>query len=294
MPASDKKAIVFALLAVFCWSTVATAFKLALQQQSIYQLLMIANGVSLVTFAIALLSQKKLKQAVTHWPAMPTTLMLAVLNPVVYYVLLFAAYNQLPAQVAQPINYTWALSLTVLSVPLLGHRVTRRDSLALFLGYSGVVVVSFAGAASGLDVTGLGVLLAFLSTVIWALYWLLSARDSREPLIALFQNFLIALPLSFVVFMVFDGEVRLQTSALFTAIYIGIFEMGVAFIFWLLALKTVSRVSIISNLIFISPFISLFFIHKVLEETVSLGTLFGLVVLMAGLLLQRAQKVQAN
>jgi hypothetical protein len=36
---------------------------------------------------------------------------------------LFEAYDRLPAQVAQALNYTWALTLTLLAVPVLGTAV---------------------------------------------------------------------------------------------------------------------------------------------------------------------------
>ena len=36
---------------------------------------------------------------------------LGLLNPVAYYLVLFKAYDLLPAQVAQPINYAWPIVL---------------------------------------------------------------------------------------------------------------------------------------------------------------------------------------
>ena len=67
----------------------------------------------------------------------------ALLNPVLYYLVLFEAYDRLPAQIAQPLNYTWAITLALLAVPLLGQRLSGRDMLAVLLGYGGVVITRF-------------------------------------------------------------------------------------------------------------------------------------------------------
>ena len=65
---------------------------------------------------------------------------MAILNPLVFYLLLFSAYGRLPAA-TQTINYTWAITLGLLSVPLLRQRLLKVDFLAMFLGYFGVVIV---------------------------------------------------------------------------------------------------------------------------------------------------------
>ncbi len=70
---------------------------------------------------------------------------MGLLNPFLYYIVLFKAYDLLPAQQAQPLNYTWALTLTILSVPMLGQRLTKIDSLACCLGYTGALIIATGG-----------------------------------------------------------------------------------------------------------------------------------------------------
>lgn len=53
-----------------------------------------------------------------------------LMNPVAYYLVLFAAYDRLPGQEAMALNYTWALAMAFLAVPLLGQRLTRMDIVA--------------------------------------------------------------------------------------------------------------------------------------------------------------------
>ena len=291
MTEQDRKAIMVAMVAVLCWSTVATAFKLALAEQSLYQLLWVANITTLIILKIVLLVQGQLVYALrTLHKQFGLILILALINPVVYYLVLFRAYELLPAQVAQPINYTWAITLSLLAVPILGHQFTRRDAISMVIAYSGVVFISIGGQASGESVSALGISLALGSTLLWATYWLLNTKDKRDPVVAIFQNFLVAFPLTTAVFFIFDGHFQTSWQSLGGGIYVGLFEMGITFVFWLTALRLASRATIVSNLIFISPFLSLILIATVLGQKIGSLTIVGLIAIVAALLYQNAGK----
>jgi uncharacterized membrane protein len=55
MSESNRKSVVFALTAVFFWSTVATAFKIGLAHYSPAQLLMVASATSSLVLLVILL-----------------------------------------------------------------------------------------------------------------------------------------------------------------------------------------------------------------------------------------------
>ncbi|WP_236744481.1 hypothetical protein [Marinobacter similis] len=85
--------------------------------------------------------------------------------------------------------------LAYLSVPFLGQRLRKTDILAGLVCYAGVVVIATRGAVTSLSFSDpLGVSLAIGSTVIWASYWILATRDTRDPVVGLFLNFLFGLP----------------------------------------------------------------------------------------------------
>lgn len=286
---NSRKAIIYALIAVAMWSTVATAFKLSLQQMSLLQLLTGASLFSLIIVGVSLCARGELALALTTFTTnIKSIFLLALLNPILYYIILLKAYDLLPAQVAQSINYTWAITLTLLSVPLLKHKLTLRDTVAIILGYVGVVFIAFGGASIEGTINGFGIFLALLSTIIWAGYWLISARDPRPPLIKLFQSFLVGAPILFIITFIVDGFAQLSSiKPWFYIAYIGTFEMGLAFIFWQLAMHNTDRVSQISTLIFLSPLASLFIIQSVLGETIHPLTLLGLGLIIGGILFQK-------
>lgn len=219
------------------------------------------------------------------------SLLFGLLNPTLYYLLLFHAYDMLPAQEAQAINYSWAIVMSLLAVPLLGQRLTKFDIFAAATCYLGVLVIATRGDLLGLEFANLnGVLLAVISTFVWSLYWIFNQRDQREAVLGLCLNFTFALPL-IAFYCVFTGELQgfadgLPWQGLVGGVYVGLVEMGLAFVFWLFAMKRAQNTAKIANLIFISPFLSLILIAVFLGEKILLSTLVGLVLIILGLVVQ--------
>ena len=288
---SERRALSYALIAVLLWSTVATAFKVALQQVSVSQLMAGAAVFSVLALMAVLAVRNELKPALSRlWADRAAAFRLGLINPVIYYAVLFEAYDRLPAQVAQPVNYTWAITLGLLSVPFLGHKLTRWDLIGMLLGYSGVVFISVAGQNVSGSLDYFGLFLALASTLLWAGYWLLNTRDSRPPIIGLFQNFVYGLPLLVLWMLLSDGPPALNEWPVVASLaYVGVFEMGITFVFWQLAMHHTNNASRIGTLIFLSPFISLFLIHFVLGEPLQWLTFGGLGLIVGGLWLQQSK-----
>ena len=281
----QRKAVLFALAAVLLWSTVATAFKLTLRHIGPVQMLAYAALMSLAVLAGLVTAQGKwaLLRGASHG-MVARSATLGLLNPLLYYLMLFAAYDRLPAQVAQPLNYTWALTLTWLSVPLLGHR------LGGLVCYGGVVIIATGGDVTALRFDDpLGVALALGSTVVWALYWLGNARSGLDPVVGLFVNFAAGAPLVLIYALVF-ADLRVTLPGLLGAAYVGAVEMGFTFVLWLTALRLTASTARIANLIFLSPFLSLLFIQFVLGEQVRGATPLGLTLIVGGLAVQNRVK----
>jgi drug/metabolite transporter (DMT)-like permease len=285
--ARQRLAYVYGLGTVLIWSTVATAFKIALKDLDHYQLLLAADVVSIATLLgiLAVQGRLGLVRSLTMGDVLRNC-GLGVLNPFLYYLVLFKAYSLLPAQVAQPLNYTWAITLSLLSVPLLGQKLSRRDLAAICVSYLGVVVLSTQGRLTGLDFgSPLGVGLALGSTLIWALYWIGNTRNSTDPVLALLLNFSAAFPLILATTLIFSELPAWDNPGLPAAAYVGVFEMGVSFVLWLMAMRLTQSTARIGNLIFLSPFLSLAIIHAVLGEAIHATTYAGLALILAGNLL---------
>ena len=281
----QAKSYCYALVTVGLWSTVASASKITLSYLTPTEVLFFSCHVSLVVLFLIILFQGKLGQLLCYnWRDIISSVGYGFLNPFAYYLLLFKAYDLLPAQQAQIINYTWALSLTVLSIPLLKQSVSKKQWFAIIMSYSGVFVIATKGRVFSLDFDEpLGIGLALGSTVIWALYWVLNTKDTRDPVLGLFLNFFFALPMIFIYLYFTEGLSLPSAQGLFGALYIGVVEMGVAFVLWLYAMKLTDSTAKIANLIFITPIVSLFLIHYLVGEKIYMSTLVGLVLVIGGL-----------
>lgn len=291
---NQTKAYAYALTTVLLWSTVASAFKLSLRHVDHFQLLLVACAVSILVLSAILAVQGRWRLVLAcSGRQYAQSLVLGLLNPFLYYLVLFKAYDLLPAQEAQPLNYTWALTLAFLSVPLLGQRLGVREVLAGLVSYSGVLVISLRGDVSGLHFSDpLGVALALGSTVIWALYWIYNTKDRRDPVAGLWLNFVFGFPFVLAACWLFSDLRIASLPGLLGAAYVGMFEMGVTFVCWLMALRLAANTAQVGYLIFISPFLSLLFINLLVGEAIRVATLAGLGLIVAGLVVQHTARLR--
>lgn len=284
----QKKAYLYAIIAVIFWSTVATAFKLSLRYIDFVQLLFYSSLTSLIVLlSILILSGKFNLLLRSSYRDVLRSLIMGFLNPFLYYLVLFKAYSLLRAQEAQPLNYTWPIVLVFLSAVVLKQRVRSLDWIGLLVGFFGVIIISNRGDLLSLRPTDpIGVMLAVGSSLIWSTFWILNMQDRRDDVVKLFMNFLFGFLFVSIVFLAFSN-IDWNIYGLIGAIYTGIFEMGITFVIWLKALNLSKATALISNLIFLSPFISLMFIHFILGEEILPSTLIGLLMIVSGILIQR-------
>ncbi|GCF89196.1 membrane protein [Shewanella sp. M-Br] len=277
------------MAAVFLWSTVATAFKIALSYYTPLQLVFVAVLTSIIALAGILAWQKKLSLLKQQFLRRPMFyLVTGLINPFLYYVVLFKAYSLLPAQQALSLNYTWAVLLPLLAAPLLKQHLRKSDIAAALIAYTGVFIIATGGDISGFSFDSpLGIGLALTSTLLWCLYWIVNTKDQGDPVVSLLLSFLIGLPFIAVTLLLTDTLPSFSLKAIFAGMYVGLFEMGITFVLWLMALKTATRTANISTMVFLSPVMSIGFIAWILQETIAMATYLGLAFILSGMMLQQ-------
>jgi drug/metabolite transporter (DMT)-like permease len=286
---SQTKAYLYAGATVVLWSTVASAFKLTLGHLSFIELLLGASIVSMTALFLILLLQGKLPVIGTYSRAeIARSAALGFLNPFLYYVILFKAYSLLPAQEAQPLNWTWPIMLVLLSIVILKQPIRWVSVLAILISFTGVLVISTRGDVLAFRFTNLpGAMLALGSSVIWALFWIYNVKDRRDEIVKLFLNFVFGTIFTLAA-VLFFGEIRVPPAAgILGVIWVGLFEMGITFVTWLKALKLSRTTAQVSNLVYAAPFLSLFFIHFIVGEEIFPSTIVGLVLIVAGVVVQQ-------
>jgi len=279
-------------IAVLFWSTSATAFKIALKEAHPFQLLWGSALISTIIFAIVITMRRQWRlvhglsgREITYLA------LLGFLNPFLYYSVLFTAYSILPGQIAMSLNYVWPVMLTLLSAPILGHPLRPVHFLAMMISFSGVVIIATRGEFGVFGkISILGVFLALASTIIWAVFWLVNAREKNDPVVRLFVGFLFGTIFSGIYALFITAPFWPQPSVWPALIYIGFFEMGITFVIWLMAVKAASHAAEIGNLIYITPFLSLVFLWAILGEHIYFSTFLGLCLIILGIFLQHLFK----
>ncbi len=283
----QQKAYIFALSAVLLWSTVATAFKIALQYVDFIQLLFFASGIASVVMFIIITIEGKLKKIVSV--SLGDVFQSAIrgfLNPFLYYLILFKAYYILPAQEAMTLNYTWPIMLILLSVPLLKQKISKVGLLAIVLSFIGVLLIASGGNPNNLQFTNLyGDFLALSTSIVWAVFWIVNIKSKMDESLKLFYSFLFGFIFSIPMVAFFSSFSIPLATGIGAVVYIGIAEMGITFFFWLYALKLSKRTDQVSQLIFLSPFLSLIFISVILKEEIQTATIYGIVLILGGIFL---------
>lgn len=245
--------------------------------------------VAVVLHGVAVWSRGLMREVVPSTAkAWGFTLVTGFLNPFLYYIVLLKAYDLLPAQEAGTLNYFWPVMLVLLSVPVLGQRPGIAGIAGILLGFGGLIVISTHGDPLSMKFSnGYGVLLAVGSALIWAVYWLSGMKDPRRDEVKLFTGFVTALVM-LTITMLITGTFRTPSLyGLSGGIYLGIFEMGITFLLWMKALRLAPDTSRVSNLVFMSPFISLIFIHFIVGEPILTSTFAGLTLVVSGILIQQ-------
>ena len=284
-----RQSYIYALLAIFFWSTIPTAFKISLGELPILHMLTIASVTSAMILFILILKERKtslLKEQARR--DLINSAILGLINPFLYYMILLKAYQLLPAQVAQPLNMIWPIILVFLSVPILRQKIAVKSFIALFISFIGVYVISSQGNLFNPGHADIkGVLLATGSSVFWAFYFILNVRDKRDAAIKLFMNFLFG-SFYLIITLIITGTwpESIGFKGITSSVYIGLFEMGITFFLWLKALQMSSTTDRVSNLVYLAPFLSLIFVHFILHEPVFYTTPAGLLLIISGILIQ--------
>jgi drug/metabolite transporter (DMT)-like permease len=290
---SRQKAFLLALLAVLFWSTISSAIKLTLKFLSFESLLFWAVASAVVVLFV----MNRVGKAPVHWKQLSKndwllSALMGFFNPFLYYLVLFKAYQLLEAQEAGTLNYIWPVVLVLFSIFFLKQKIRFWAVVALLVSFFGLIVIVTAGRPFSLHFHHpLGAALAVGSAVFWAAYWILNMKDSREESGKILLNMLFGL-FYLSVYFALRGKWP-QIPSLYGwagTIYIGIFEMSLTFVIWLKALNYSEDTAKVSNLIYLSPFLGLFWIQQTVGEHIHGYTLVGLAFIVGGIVLQQGQK----
>ena len=285
-----KKAYLFAGISITCWSTVAVVSKLLLGHLDNIQLLWISAlfaTLFLFVYNLAKGSLKVLKRykfrdyAISVLIGLPSTLF--------YYLFYYAGTDLMPASQAFIVNYLWPIMSVVFACIILKEKMTVRKMIAILISFLGVMIVSFKNLFHFSGDVLIGTICCVLGAVSYGLFTALNRKFDYDKFLTLMLSY----SASFLITAFING-VRGQLfipsgMQLLGFAWNGIFTMAIANTVWVLALSAGGTAKI-SNLAYITPFLSLIWTFLILKEPLNLYSIIGLGVIVCGILIQIRDK----
>ncbi len=289
---TQTKAYFFAILTVLLWSTVSTAFKLALFHATSIQVLSYAMLVASIILFIFIVISKEYKKICQFNITSIKNILFQTIILYLYHIVLFLGYSGLPVQIALPINYFWTILLAIFSVIFLHQKMTLKEVFWLFFAFSGIIFISFGTTSSHTTIQLQYLIYIGLSPILYALYWIFSTKDTLPAITKLFFCFFLCSICGFLNAYILNQDIIIHEKSIYPIIYIGFFELSIPFILWYYAMQYTDSITKIATIPLCSPFLSLFWAYLILGEKIQFINIISLLIIIIGTLM--LQKIQKN
>ena len=282
-----EKEYLYAAGAVVCWSTVAPVTKLLLNDMSSILFLFLTTAVAALSLFIYNIFRGGLKKFAAYRPMDWFRLcVMGFSGFFVYNAAYYTGLTLLSAQDACVINYLWPLMTVIFSCFILHERFTPAKFAAALLSFAGAAVVATKGNFGSLaEIDFRGVLCCLLAAVSYGLFSAFNKKYDydQEPAMAVY--FAVPAVLSGI-FLVFSGTpVHISGIQAAGVLWMGVLVSAVGYLIWCLAINR-GNTAKISNIAFITPFLSMILSCIILKEDFSLPALFGLILILLGIAVQ--------
>lgn len=268
------------------WSTMPTISSLLLGEMDNYTVLCVSSFFATVTMIVIVLASGKLKQALSY-TAMDYLKMAGIGLPGVflYYVFYYAGTMRLPASQAFITNYLWPVMSIVFAVILMRERMTAAKVVAVAMSFGGVIAVAGGDILSFSSRGITGTLFCLAGAVCYGLFTVLNKKSSYDKQVLMTVAMGVAFVLSFIPAVTVGDGVLVEPSQIPGILWNGVFTMALANLAWTLALAG-GNTAKVSNLAYITPFLSLVWTFFILHEPVKPMSVVGLCLIVGGILIQ--------
>ena len=287
-----KKSYIFAAISIFFWSTAAVISKLLLNNYDSFQVLWASAffaGIALLAVNIFTGNIKKLKRY-----KLKDYLKIALMGipgTFLYYVFYYSGNAIMPASQAFIINYLWPIMSVVFAVIILKEKLTLRKILAFIISFMGVFIV-MAGDLRQIDPNIiLGAVLCFLGAVAYGLFTALNQKSAYDKRISMMINYFVTFALTTVINLANHNLFLPNLTETAGFVWNGMLNMATASTLWIIALG-LGKTAKISNLAYITPFLSLTWIALILKEELTVFFIIGLIIIVLGIFVQLKDKKQ--
>ncbi len=282
-----NKSYFYLALCILLWASIPVASKKMLVELNNIQILFYSTILSFLALGVILLIEKKIVVMRNYSLRDYFTMsFLGFLGTYLFYILLYGAFALIPASEGYILNFTWPILVLILAFILLKEKITVKKIIAILISFFGIVVIVTKGRIFSLSLSNMqGDLLALSASFVFAFFSVLGKKYNYDKTISTFIYF--ASGLVFITLTtLFFSSIKLPSANVWLwLLYNGILVNGVSYIFWFKALEH-GDTHVISNTLYLTPFLSLIYISIFLNEKILLSSIIGLIIIVSGIIVQ--------
>ena len=285
-----QKTYIFAGVAILLWSTMATISKKLLGSFDSYQVLCVSAFFAAASLFAVNLCTGRLKKLKTYsLKAYLHSIGAGLLGNFFYYVFYYAGAARMPASQAFIVNYLWPIMSVVFACILLKEKLSGRKVLAFVLSFLGVVTVA-GGDLLQFDSRILsGVALCAAGAVCYGAFTALNKKWNCDAQLGMMLSFAVSFLLSLLLNVMNGAKWDISGGQIAGLAWNGMCCMAGGSVCWALALAR-GNTAKISNLAYITPFLSLVWVAVFLREMPSPWSVAGLCMIVLGIFVQLKEK----
>ena len=282
-----RKSYFYAFVSVFFWSTTTSVSKLLLHSISTMQVMAVSSVFAAVFLLMVNASKGKLKHLKTY--RLRDYLVIAgvgFLGMFLYRMLLFFGVTRLLASEAMIINYLWPIMAVLAGCVLLREKLTVRKAVAVLMSFAGVAIVTTGGDLAGISGSDLtGTVYCAVAAVCYGLFVAINKRLAYDSFVSMMLYNTVAAVCAIAGTLFSNETLWLTLPQNLGLVWVGVCNTAIGFVAWDLAMKTGDTAKV-ANLAYITPFVSLVIAHFLLGDPITVWSVGGLLVIVAGIFLQ--------
>ncbi len=286
-----KKEYICAIISVLLWSTTATVSKLLLGSLDSMQILLVSSLFSFIFLLIINCINGSIKEIKKYKPKDYLIIFsLGLIGIFLYDLFFYLGINAMQASQAFIINYLWPIMTVLFACIILKEKFTLRKIIAIIISFIGVIIVSSNGNILNIDKTSImGTVYCMLAAILYGLFSVLNKKQNYNKFTSMMLFYLGSFIISLIYVLTSKKTFMPELNQLLGMLWIGIFTSAIAYTSWALALAK-GDTARISNIAYLTPFISLIWTGIVLKEKISIYSVLGLVIIVLGIFIQMKNK----
>ncbi len=289
-----KKNYILAFSAIFFWSTMATVSKLLLNNfNSVFVLCISSLFAFLFLLFKNIITHNILKFSEYSFKDCAVMVLIGLPGILVYNLLYYIGAAVMPASQAFIINYLWPIMSIIFACVLLKEKMNFRKIVAILMSFLGVIIVAGTGDSGFGGTTVFGAISIFFAAMSYGIFTALNQKFQYDKNILLMLVYAATTGITAVICVFTNAFAVVNAADILGFAWNGALVMGVANTAWAIALES-GETAKISNLAYITPFASLIWIAVFLKESINPFAFLGLVIIVAGILIQLGGKNENN